>query len=96
MVSAGDEEVSQYSPYVPLLQRRLLLIAGAFTSPVAFIVSGEMASAYFIGHFPRSGNILPITNGGDPAVLLSFIFLYLSAAGGGAWSVDKMMGRDKK
>ncbi|MEQ1885510.1 MAG: DoxX family protein [Bryobacteraceae bacterium] len=74
----------------------LLLILGAFTSPVAFIVSGEMASAYFIGHFPRSGNILPITNGGDPAVLLAFIFLYLCAAGGGAWSADKIMGRDKR
>lgn len=73
-----------------------LLMVGLFTSPVAFVASGEMAVAYFVGHVSRAGKILPMQNGGDSAVLLSFIFLYLCAAGGGAWSVDKIMGRDKK
>jgi putative oxidoreductase len=74
----------------------VLLMLGLFTSPVAFVVSGEMAVAYFIGHVSRAGNIFPIVNGGDSAVLLSFIFLFLSAAGGGPWSLDRMLGRDQK
>jgi putative oxidoreductase len=74
----------------------VLLMLGLFTSPVAFLVSGEMAVAYFVGHVSRAGNILPIVNGGDSAALLSFIFLFLCAAGGGAWSLDQMLGRNKK
>src|SRR5258708_54898 len=68
----------------------VFLLLGLFTGPVAFLMSGEMAAAYFIGHVSRSGNILPVVNGGDPAVLLCFIFLYLMTAGGGPWSLDRM------
>ncbi len=64
----------------------LLLLVGLFTRPVAFIMSGEMAFAYFIAHAPR--NFFPIANGGDPAILYCFIFLYLAFAGGGPWSLD--------
>ena len=63
-----------------------LLILGLFTQPVAFILSGEMAAAYFIEHFPHS--FLPILNAGDLAVTLCFTLLYLSFAGGGPWSLD--------
>ena len=65
----------------------LLLIAGLFTRPVAFILSGEMAFAYWMAHAPRSP--FPVLNGGDAATLYCFVFLYLAAAGGGAWSVDQ-------
>ncbi len=63
-----------------------LLVLGLFTRPVAFLLSGVMASAYFIAHAPRS--IFPILNGGDAAILYCFIFLYFAIAGGGAWSID--------
>lgn len=65
----------------------LLLLAGLFTRPVAFILSGEMAFAYWIAHAPRSP--FPVLNGGDGAILYCFVFLYLAAAGGGGWSVDR-------
>jgi putative oxidoreductase len=65
-----------------------LLILGLFTQPVAFILSGEMAAAYFIEHFPHS--YLPILSAGDLAVSLCFAFLYISFAGGGPWSLDAM------
>jgi putative oxidoreductase len=68
-----------------------LLILGLFTQPVAFILSGEMAAAYFIEHFPHS--FLPILSAGDLAVTLCFTFLYLSFAGGGPWSLDAMLPR---
>ncbi|MGO4711504.1 DoxX family protein [Bradyrhizobium sp. 2TAF24] len=64
----------------------ILLVLGLFTRPVAFIVSGEMAFAYFMGHAPRA--FLPILNNGGQAILFCFIFLYLACAGGGAWSAD--------
>jgi putative oxidoreductase len=64
----------------------LLLLLGLFTRPVAFILSGEMAVAYFMAHAPR--NFFPIHNGGDAAILFCFVFLYLVFAGPGAWSVD--------
>jgi putative oxidoreductase len=64
----------------------LLVLVGIFTRPVAFILSGEMAVAYFMAHFPRS--FFPIQNGGDAAVLFCFVFLYLAFAGAGAFSVD--------
>lgn len=65
----------------------LLLVLGLFTRPVAFILSGEMAFAYFIGHAPKG--LFPLLNNGEPAILFCFIFLYLAAAGGGAWSFDR-------
>jgi len=70
-----------------------LLLLGLFTRPVAFILSGQMAFAYFIGH---AGNGLwPILNGGTDAIFFCFLFLYLSAAGGGPWSIDALRERPK-
>lgn len=65
-----------------------LLVLGLFTRPVAFILSGEMAAAYFISHAPRS--FFPLLNGGDSAVLYCFVFLYFVFAGGGPWSIDAL------
>ena len=67
----------------------VLLIIGLFTRPVAFLLSGMTAVAYFYAHAPRGG--FPILNGGELAILYSFVFLYLSAAGGGAWSADRLL-----
>lgn len=64
-----------------------LLVVGLFSRFSAFILSGLMAFAYFIGHAPR-GLFSPITNGGTLAILFSFAFLYLAAAGPGPWSAD--------
>jgi putative oxidoreductase len=66
----------------------LLLALGLFTRPVAFIMSGEMAIAYFYSHNPKG--FFPLMNGGDGAILYCFIFLYIFFAGGGAWSLDRM------
>jgi putative oxidoreductase len=66
-----------------------LLMIGLFTRIAAFILSGEMAFAYFIGHFPRG--FLPLLNNGTAAILFCFACLYLSTSGGGPWSVDAMM-----
>lgn len=63
-----------------------LLVLGLFTRPVAFVCAGEMAAAYFMAHAPQS--FWPAINGGDAAILFCFVFLYLAAAGGGAWSID--------
>ena len=68
----------------------VLLILGLFTRPVAFILSGQMAFAYFIGHASKGAVLLPLMNGGEPAVLFCFIFLFLAAAGPGTWSIDSM------
>lgn len=68
----------------------ILLILGLFTRPVAFLLSGEMAFAYFMGHAAKGHALMPILNGGDAAVLYCFIFLYFSFTGGGSWSVDKI------
>jgi len=64
----------------------LLITIGLLTSYAAFIASGEMAAAYFIGHFPKS--FWPLENGGEPAVLFCFIFLFMASHGSGIWSVD--------
>ena len=69
----------------------LLLLVGLAIRPVAFVLSGELAFAYWIAHAPRSP--FPILNGGDAAILYCFIFLYFAAAGGGAWSLDRIMQR---
>jgi len=69
----------------------LFLLLGLFTRPVAFVLSGLMAFAYFIAHAPRG--FWPIVNGGELAVLYCFVFLYLSVAGGGPWSVDRWVRR---
>ena len=72
----------------------LLLLIGLFSRPVAFILAGEMAVAYWIGHAPRGP--FPALNMGDAAILYCFVFLYLSAAGPGPWSVDAWRGRDRR
>jgi putative oxidoreductase len=64
----------------------LFILLGLFTRPVAFVLSGEMAFAYFMGHAPNG--LWPVLNGGSPAIFYCFVFLYLSAAGGGPWSLD--------
>lgn len=66
-----------------------LLVLGLFTRPVAFLLSGEMAVAYFQAHLPRG--VFPTLNGGEPALLFCFIWLFFSAAGPGALSVDGAM-----
>jgi putative oxidoreductase len=69
-----------------------LIVLGLFTRPVAFILSGLMAVAYFLAHAQQG--FFPLLNGGELAALYSFVFLYLAAAGGGAWSIDKMRGAE--
>jgi putative oxidoreductase len=66
----------------------VLMVLGLFTRPVAFILAGEMAFAYFIGHAPRG--FFPILNRGDLAILFCFVFFYLSFAGAGPWSLDAL------
>jgi len=69
----------------------VLILLGLFTRPAAFILSGEMAVAYFLGHFPQG--FWPVLNQGQPAVFYCFFFLYLSAAGPGPWSLDALLAR---
>ena len=73
-----------------------LLILGLFTRPVAFILSGEMAFAYFMGHMFKADPpvLIPLLNGGNAAILFCFSCLYLACAGGGVWSVDAV--REKR
>ena len=66
----------------------LAILLGVFTRPVAFILAGEMAYAFWMMHVPMGGSIIPVANGGDGAVLFCFVFLYLVFAGPGAWSID--------
>ena len=67
----------------------LLILIGLFTRPVAFILSGEMAVAYFMAHAPHG--LLPILNQGELAVMYCFVFFYIVFAGGGPWSVDRAL-----
>ena len=66
-----------------------LVAAGLFTRIVAFVLSGEMAAAYFMAHAPQS--FFPLVNHGEGAILYCFVFLYLAFAGGGEWSLDRML-----
>ena len=66
-----------------------LVCVGLFTRPAAFILSGDMAVAYFMAHFPKS--FFPAVNGGDAAILYCFIFFYLFVAGPGVWSLDRLL-----
>jgi putative oxidoreductase len=70
-----------------------LLAVGLFTRPVAFVLSGEMAVAYWMAHAPRS--FYPVQNEGDAAILYCFVFLYIAAAGGGPWSLDNAFFRKR-
>jgi putative oxidoreductase len=67
-----------------------LLLLGLFTRPVAFVLSGQMAFAYFLAHAPRG--FWPLGNGGELAVIYCFLFLFFAFVGGGAWSVDRLRG----
>ena len=67
----------------------ILLVVGAYTRPVAFILAGDMAVAYFMAHSPRS--FFPAMNGGDAAILYCFAFLYIFYEGAGPWSVDRVV-----
>jgi putative oxidoreductase len=68
-----------------------LILLGLFTRPVAFVASGEMAFAYFMGHFPNG--FWPIQNHGEPAVLFCFVFLFFAACGPGPFSLDHLLRR---
>lgn len=68
-----------------------LILLGLFTRPVAFLLSGEMAVAYFYGHAPQG--FWPVLNQGHPAILFCFIWLYISSAGPGPWSLDALISR---
>ncbi len=70
-----------------------LLILGLFTRPVAFILSGQMAVAYWMAHAPQGP--FPALNGGDAAILYCFVFLYLVFAGGGLWSLDALLSKGR-
>ena len=65
----------------------LFVAIGFLTGTAAFIASGEMAAAYFMAHLPRGG--VPLQNGGEPAVLYCFVFLYIASRGAGIWGVDR-------
>jgi putative oxidoreductase len=69
-----------------------LLIIGLFTRIAAFIMSGEMAFAYFMAHAPQGHVLTPMLNGGEMAVMFCFVFLYIAAAGPGTWSLDGRRG----
>ena len=71
----------------------LLFLVGLFTRPVAFVLCGFMAAAYFMGHASQGHVLLPLLNQGELAVLYCFVFLYFVFAGAGAWSVDSMRHR---
>ncbi|MGH9887612.1 MAG: DoxX family protein [bacterium] len=71
-----------------------LIVIGFLTRPVAFLLAGEMAVAYFQVHFPKA--LYPVSNGGEPALLYCFNFLYLMFAGAGAWSIDAMVARGRR
>jgi len=71
-----------------------LILIGLFTRPVAFILAGDMAVAYFMAHAPKS--FFPTLNGGQLAILFCFVFLYLVLAGAGPWSADAQLARSRQ
>jgi putative oxidoreductase len=71
----------------------VLVLIGLFTRPAAFVLSGEMAFAYFMGHAPKGNFLLPMLNQGELAVLYCFVFLFFAVAGAGAWSIDALRKR---
>ncbi|MEO8144114.1 MAG: DoxX family protein [Betaproteobacteria bacterium] len=70
-----------------------LMLIGLFTRPVAFVLCGFMAVAYFMAHASQGNVLVPMLNKGEPAVLYCFVFLYFAVAGAGAWSVDAIRRR---
>jgi uncharacterized membrane protein YphA (DoxX/SURF4 family) len=71
----------------------VLIVLGLFTRPVAFILAGDMAVAYFMAHAPRG--FFPLLNAGELAIIYCFVFLYLAVAGGGVWSLDHLRAGNK-
>ncbi|HEY9568664.1 MAG TPA: DoxX family protein [Thalassobaculum sp.] len=71
-----------------------LLVLGLFSRPVAFVLSGVMASAYWLVHAPNS--VFPVLNGGDAAILYCFVFLYIVFAGPGPWSLDAICSKRRQ
>ena len=71
----------------------VLIVLGLFTRPVAFILAGDMAFAYFIAHAPRG--FFPLLNAGELAIIYCFVFFYLAVAGGGVWSLDHLRAGNK-
>jgi putative oxidoreductase len=69
----------------------LAILLGFLTRPVAFILAGQMAYAFWFMHVPMGGSVIPVSNGGDGAVLFCFVFVYLVFAGPGAWSLDETL-----
>lgn len=95
---AGPYPMPPFDPFTQVGLAGLLevvggiaVLLGLFTRPVAFVLSGEMAVAYFQGHAGQS--FYPTINNGIPAILYCFLFLYLAVAGGGAWSLDRKLAR---
>lgn len=93
------EKVGQANPLITFagileLGGGILILIGLFTRPVAFVLSGLMAVAYFMAH--ASGGFLPLFNKGELAVLYCFVFFYLAFAGGGIWSLDNFTGKRRK
>ncbi len=93
MPGGGTAPITSLAGIAGLLETfgGLFLLLGLFTRPVAFIVAGEMAVAYLYGHAPQG--FWPVLNQGSPAILFCLIWLYLSAAGPGPWSLDAKRGR---
>ena len=92
----GTVELMSFMGFAGLLELvgGLMILVGLFTRPVAFILSGMMAVAYFMAHQPQGA--LPITNKGEPAVLYCFAFFFLSSAGAGLYSLDAYLERRKR
>jgi putative oxidoreductase len=86
----GQQPLSSFFGIAGLIETvgGVLLLIGLLTRPVAFLLAGEMAVGYFLVHAPLG--FFPAVNGGDAAILFCFVFLYICAAGPGAWSVDEM------
>ncbi len=91
MPAGAPADAGGLSPFIAIgileLVGSLLLIVGFWTRIAAFILSGEMAVAYWLAHAPNS--LYPIANFGETAILFCFVFLYIAAAGPGAWAVDR-------
>lgn len=92
-VPEGSPAFIVYGAGIIELVTGALIAIGLFTAPAAFLASGTMAVAYFIGHVGPSGNPLPIVNKGELAVVYCWLFLYVAAKGSGIWSVDASRGQ---
>ena len=95
MPGGGNAEVGSLAWFAGVIEviGGSLMLLGLFTRPVAFILAGEMAIAYFIGHASQGHWLWPVLNQGGLAVIYCFLFLYFSAAGPGPWSLDAWLAR---